>query len=126
MFKQRLNSHINVTNLENTTTEQVENTTLSCIKTIKNTMELAIPKSNYHYPYQLKITEEIKKLETQYRTLIEFAEHFGWTIEIYREQHRIKIELRERCKESYNKKWEDKIKYISENSKNSKDLWNKI
>ena len=126
VFKQHLNSRINVTNLENTTTEQLENATLSWIQTIKNAMEVAIPKSNYQYTCQLKITEEIKNLESQYKILIEFAEHFGWTMETYRQQQRIKTELRERCKESYNKNWEDKIKYISENNKNSKDFWNKI
>ena len=89
-------------------------------------MDLAIPKSSYQYTYQLKITEEIKNLESQYKNLKEFSEHFGWTIVTYREQQRIKTELRERCKESYNKNWEDKIKDISGNSKNSKDFWNKI
>ncbi len=44
----------------------------------------------------------------------------------YREYQRIKTELKERCKEAYNKNWEDKISYISENSKNSNDFWNQI
>ena len=38
----------------------------------------------------------------------------------------MKTELRERCKEAYSKNWEDKINKISENSKNSKQFWNKI
>ena len=32
----------------------------------------------------------------------------------------------ERCKEANNKNWEDKISYISDNSKNSKEFWSKI
>ncbi len=126
VFKQNLDQHINVTNLESSTTEQIENATLNWIQTIKNAMELAIPKSNYQYTYQLKITEDIRNLEAQYRNLKTNAEVFGWTIDSYREQQRIKTELRERCKEAYDKNWEDKIKDISENSKNSKDFWNKI
>lgn len=126
VFKQHLDSHISVTNLENSTTEQIENVTINWIQTIKNAMEVAIPKANYQYTYQLKITEEIKNLETQYKNLRAYAENFGWTIDTYREQHRIKTDLRERCKEAYDKNWEDKIKDISENSKNSKDFWNKI
>ena len=47
-------------------------------------------------------------------------------METYRNYQRIKTELRMRCKEPYNKNWEDKLNYISDNSKNSKDFWNKI
>ncbi len=81
VFKQHLNSHITVTNLESTSTEHLENATLSWIKSIKNAMEAAIPKSNYQYTYQLKVTEETKNLETQFKNLKEFSEHFGWTME---------------------------------------------
>ncbi len=45
---------------------------------------------------------------------------------MYREYQRIKSELRDRCKEAYNRNWEERIKDISDNSKNSKDFWNKI
>ncbi len=126
VFRQHLDSHISVTNLETSTTEQIEKATLNWIQAIRNAMEVAIPKSNYQYTYQLKITDGIRNLETQYRNLKVNAEVFGWTIDTYREQLRIKTELRERCKEAYDKNWEDKIKDISENSKNSKDFWNKI
>ena len=71
---------------------------------------------SYQYIYQLKTTREIKDLEHQYKTLNEFATHFGWTMETYRDYQIIKTELRIRCKEAYNKNWEDKINYISDNS----------
>ena len=126
IFQRHLDSQVNVTNLEGHSVERIESETQRWLKTIKNAMDKAIPKSSHQYIYQLKTTPEIKNLENKYKTLKEFAEHFGWTNETYREQQRIKTELRERCKESYNKNWEDKIKHISENSKNSKDFWNKI
>ncbi len=44
----------------------------------------------------------------------------------YREYQRIKNKLKEHCKEADNKNWEDKIYYISDNSKHSKDFWNQI
>ncbi len=56
----------------------------------------------------------------------EFIEFFGWTLQTYREYSKRKTELRELCKESYNKNWEDKINYIPENTINSKQLWDKI
>ena len=89
-------------------------------------METAIPKTNYQYIYQLKTTPQIRDLENQFRILQQFATHFGWTQQSYREYLRIKTELRERCKEAYNKSWEDKINHISENTKDSKQFWNKI
>ena len=126
LFQLELDSQINVTNLEGNTTEQLENATSRWIKDVKNATDVAIPKSSYDYKYQLKTTPEIKTLKTPYKTLIEFAQHFGWTFHTYRAHLRIKTELRERCKESHNKNWEDKIKYISDNCNNSEDFWTKI
>ncbi len=89
-------------------------------------MDVAIPKSSYQHIYQLKTTPEIKDLQTQFNNLKEFAKHFGWTPVTYREYLRIRTELREKCKEAYNKNWENKINNISINCKNSKKFWNKI
>ncbi len=99
---------------------------MSWLKTVQNALAAAIPKSSYQYIHQLKTTPEIKNLENQYKTLKEFAEHFGWTMQSYREQQIIKTELKERCKEAYNKNWKEKINYISDNGKNSKDFWSQI
>ncbi len=89
-------------------------------------MNTAIPKTTHQVTHQLKTTPEIRYLENQYQTLTEFAKYFGWTFQIYREYQRIKTELRDRCKEAYNKNWEDKINDISENRKNSKQIWSKM
>ncbi len=80
-------------------------------------MNTAISKTTYQYICQLRTTPEFRDLEAQYKTLKQFATHFGWTIQTFREYQRIKTELRERCKEAYNKNWEDRINQISENSK---------
>ncbi len=66
-------------------------------------MDIAIPKSSYQHIYQLKSRPEIKDLETQFKNLQQFATHFRWTPVTYREYLRIKTELREKCKEAYNK-----------------------
>ena len=42
---------------------------------------------------------------------MQFASINGWTLQIYRQYQRIKTELKERCKEAYNKSWEDKITF---------------
>ncbi len=75
-------------------------------------MNTAIPKTTRQYTYQLKTTPEIRDLENKYQTLTEFAKYFGWILQTYREYQRIKSVLRDRCKEAYNKNWEDKINYI--------------
>ncbi len=36
---------------------------------VKQTMDRAIPKSNYKFIYQLKTTPEIRNLENQFKTL---------------------------------------------------------
>lgn len=51
---------------------------------------------------------------------------FGWTPDNYTEYLRIRQELKEKCKEAYNKNWEDSIDNIIEASKDSKTFWNKI
>ncbi len=48
------------------------------------------------------------------------------TLQTYREYLRIRTELRELCHEAYNKNWEDQIEYISDNTKNSREFWNKM
>ena len=126
LFQNKLDQKVNITELDGNTLEQLEDATKSWTNAVKNAMDIAIPKSNYQYIYQIKTTPEIKNLENQYKTLKEFAAYFGWTIQTYREHQRIKTELMERCKEAYNKNWEDKISYISDNSKNSKEFWSKI
>ncbi len=126
LFQQKLDSQINVTNFDGCNSEQLENATLSWIKAVKTSMNAAIPTSTHKITYQLNRTQEIKDLETQFKNLKEFADYFGWTMQTYREYQRIKTELRERCKQAYNKSWEDKINEVSINSKNSKQFWNKI
>lgn len=115
-----------MTNFDGNNAEQLENATLNWIKAVKSAMDSAIPKSSYQYLYQLKTTPEIKNLETQFKNLNQYATLYGWTHQSYRDYLRIKTELRERCKEAYNKNWEDKINQICESSKNSKQFWNKI
>ncbi len=126
LFHHKLDSKINISNLEGSNVEQLEAATKDWIKIVKSAMDIAIPKSSYQHIYQLKTTPEIKNLETQFKYLKEFATHFGWTPATYREYLRIKTELREKCKEAYNKNWEEKINDISINCKNSKQFWNKI
>ncbi len=117
---------MNVINFEGSNVKQLENATMSWIKIVKSAMDAAIPKSTHQYIYQLKTTPEIRDLETQFKNLKRYSTLYGWTQQTYREYLRIKVELRERCKAAYNKNWEDKINHISENSKNSKQFWNKI
>ena len=125
LFKHKVDSQINVTDFEGHNTEQIEDALNKWIQVIENAMDTAIPKSNYQFIYQLKITPEIKDLQIQYKNLKDFATHFGWSVQTFREYQRIKTELRDRWKEAYNQNWEEKIN-ISENCKNSKQFWNKI
>jgi len=126
LFHHKLDSRMIVTNFEGSNDEQLENATIDWINIVKSAMDIAIPKSTHQYIYQLKITPEIKDLESHFNNLKQYATLHGWTLQRYREYLRIKTELKERCKEAYNKNWEDKINYISENCKNSKQFWNKI
>ncbi len=89
-------------------------------------MDTAVPKSFHKITYQFKTTPQIRNLETQFNNLRKFSDSFGWTLQTYREYLRIRTELSELCKEAYNENWEDRIKYISDNTKNNKEFWNKI
>ena len=126
LFHHKLDTKIKTSNLDGSNVEQLEEATKDWMKNVKSAMDIAIPKSFYQHIYQLKTTPEIKDLETQFNNLNEFATHFGWIPVTYREYLRIKTVLREKCKEAYDKNWEDKMNNISINCKNSKQFWNKI
>ena len=79
LFHHKLDSKINISNLEGKNVEQLEETTKDWIKNVKSAMDVAIPKSSYQHICQLKTTPKIKDLETQFKNLKEFATHFGWT-----------------------------------------------
>ncbi len=102
--------------LEGYNVEQLEQIIINWTKVVKNAMDTATSKVSYILTYQLKTTPVIRDLESQIKTLKDFAIHLGWTMHSYRGYQRIKAELRERCKDSYNKKWEDRINNISENN----------
>ena len=59
IFQSKQDTQVNITNLDGSNAEQLENATLNWIKTVKNAMDAAISSSSYHYKYQLKITPEI-------------------------------------------------------------------
>ncbi len=56
LFQRKLDSQINVTNLEDKTLEETENALVTWTNVVKNVMDTAIPKSNHQYVYQLKTT----------------------------------------------------------------------
>ncbi len=62
----------------------------------------------------------------QYKTLKQFATHFEWTTQTFRGYQRIKTELRERCKETYNKIGRIELTKYQKTHKKSKQFWNKI
>ncbi len=82
--------------------------------------------NTYKYIYQLKLTPEIRTLETQFKALRQDAENNGWTYEHYREYTRIRAELGENCKESHSKNWNDKINDLVNHSTRGKEFWNKL
>ncbi len=93
---------------------------------VKQAMDKAIPKSHYKFIYQLKTTPDIRNLENQFRTLKQNALVNGWTNDNYREYIRIRYDLKERCKENYNKNWEDRVANLMNHNKNSKEFLNKF
>ena len=54
LFKLKLDTQINVTNINVYNIEQLEDATVSWIKAVKNAIDLTIPKSSYQHIYQLK------------------------------------------------------------------------
>ena len=69
VFQQKLDREVNIVDLDGKNLQQLEDPTSSWIKAIKDAMNIAIPKSNHQYVFQLKTTPEIKNLESQYKTL---------------------------------------------------------
>ncbi len=69
LFQNKLNTQINLTNLDGNTIKQLEEASVHWLKTVKNAMDVAIPKSSYQFIYQLKTTPEITELKNQYKTI---------------------------------------------------------
>ncbi len=85
MLQQKLDSQINLINFEGKNLEQIETELTNWTNIVKNSMNTAIPKTNYQFICQLKTTPEIRDLEAQSKILKQFATHFGWTIQTFRE-----------------------------------------
>ena len=73
IFESKLDTKININNLDGSNAEQLESATLNWIKTVKNAKDTAIPKSSYQYKYQLKITPDLRDLETQFTRLKQYV-----------------------------------------------------
>ena len=125
-FKVTLDNKINLKDLNDTNVEQIEKETTEWMECVTKAMDKTIPKSSYKYIYQLKITPEITLLENQFKYLQHNATINGWSYQHYREYQRIREELKEICKENYNKSWEDKITDLMNHSRDSKEFWKKL
>ncbi len=68
----------------------------------------------------MKSTPETRELEEQFKILYQYGTRYGWTYENYREYINIRQELKEKCKENYHIKWEEEMKTIVDNSRDSK------
>lgn len=81
LFQYKLDSQIKVTSLEGHNINQIDTALLTRTKLVKNTMDIAIPKANYQFIYQLTSRPEIGDLEGQHKTLKESVTHYGWTLQ---------------------------------------------
>ena len=83
IFQSKQDTQVNITNLDGSNAEQLENATLNWIKTVKNASDAVIPKSSYSI-YQLNITPDLRDLETHFRHLKQYANCYGWAQQTYR------------------------------------------
>ncbi len=61
LFDKKIDTQINVTDFEGCNIEQIENVLTDWTPIMKSAMDVAIPKANYQFIYQLKVTPEKKK-----------------------------------------------------------------
>ena len=67
LFKETLNKNITLKNLNNCSTEKLEQATKEWMETVKEAIDKAIPKSNHKFIHQLKSSPEIRNLEKQFK-----------------------------------------------------------
>lgn len=126
IFQQTLDTEIQLTDLNQKSTQEIENNATNLFETIHKAMEAAIPKSTYKRVTQLNITPEIIRLQAEFQAIKLEATTNGWTVEKYVEYRRMRMEIREKCKDASNRKWEDNINNLINISKDSKEFWKKI
>ena len=119
VFKNTLDNNMKNNSLDNLTITEIENEVQAWLVNVKQAMRAGIPRSKHRKIVQMKTNSQIKRLETMYRTLKDQASIYGLTLEQYREQTRIRLNLKVKCKEETNKRWEDKLKNIIKNGKNT-------
>ncbi len=88
-------------------------------------MSEAIPKTNYNTFYQIKPTFQIKT-QILLNNLKTHMTSYGWTTDNFRLYEVLKHEMRERCKEEYNKNWEKQINNVIKDSKDTKKFWQQV
>lgn len=125
-FQKILDSKIHISNMDHSNIQQIDTELDKWMDTVVHTMDKVIPKTNFKRSYQLKITPEIQQLQRIFNDLKRNAEVNGWTLDNYQQYLMIRTALKGKCKESFNKNWEDKLNSIIEGSKDSKSFWSKI
>lgn len=65
---------------ESTATRTIDNQVESWYNSIKETMDVALLRSNVKQVFQLRRNKEIKAIEHQYTLLVTHSKIYGWTI----------------------------------------------
>lgn len=125
-FRTTINESTHPINVNNITTDEIEDHLHSLILNIKNAMNTCIPTHTHKKIFQLKTNNTIRQLEQQYVTLSTTASIQGWTLPNFRKYTQLRQQLKTECKEASRVAWENKITNIIESTKDTKSFWQKI
>lgn len=126
LFQRILQEKINIIDFQNKNLEYLDQQLENWVFNIKLAMMKSIPKTNYNIIYQIKPTSQIKFIQFLLNSLNTCAIQHGWTTANFRVYQDLKNEMKDRCKEEFNKNWEKQIDNIIRDSKDTKVFWNKI
>lgn len=126
MFQNIINAELPELNLEGKNIEDIENAVTTWYETIEKAQKTAIPTTTYRtLPHPLH-NRDITEAQLRFTHILQYANIHGWTYDLYQQSRILQRTLQEKCKEEYNKHWENTVKGLAEKYHDPKAFWQGI
>ena len=121
-----INSELPELNLEGKNTEDIEKALTSWYTTLEKAQKTAIPTTTYKTLPHPSHNRDITEAQLRFTNILQYANTHGWTYDLYQESRTLQTTIQTKCKEEYNKHWENTVKRLAEKHHDPKVFWQGI
>lgn len=106
--------------------ENVDNRLQSWYDVVAEGMRQAIPTTNRVLVAKPICNDNIKTIQKEFNTLLNFSRRNGWTLQSYARYRELKQLLVKECQKCYRRNWESEITHLADTYKDPTKFWQKI